>query len=311
MQATISFCLHWLGFAFWSMPDFLGNNWAGASFACLVVFLYECRIFFSSNEFKDTPTMRAQVNAAWVFLMGHWRRTLRYWMLILAAFFVGHAVDLVRKNTDSLDHSKIVLSKDNGQLSHTIEADASVLDRCQAVVRLRDSMLDDKQSLVDSFQKTLTLTQGTQTQQQAINATCTSNLLKMLPQVRESIKALPILLNARDNSTGRDLSFHALANHKNVEYTFIVLLTTNESQPRFHGLLNCAEPFDADFSPELTPQSKSNYLGASNILAKNLTPYTAELEIPLAGKEWSPSFPAYLVVHARFDELGPCTFDLQ
>ena len=103
MWPTVEFWGKWFWTAFLTIPEFLGNNWVGALFTCACAFLYERRKLLISSQFRNAKTRREKLHALGDVLMGHWRATFKLWAVVLVAFFVGHAFDLVRKNADSLE----------------------------------------------------------------------------------------------------------------------------------------------------------------------------------------------------------------
>lgn len=118
MPSTVLFWSNWLWTAAQTMPEFLGNNWVGALFACVLIFLYERRNFFSLDRFQKATTRGERLRALRDFLTEHWTLTLKLWAVVLVIFFIGHTLDLVCKNDQSLQ-------KETSDQSTKISTDAA------------------------------------------------------------------------------------------------------------------------------------------------------------------------------------------
>lgn len=138
------------------MPEFLGNNWAGAFFAGICVFFYEATSFRKSEEYLNSASFRQRTHALGRFLMAHWGLTLRWWFFVLFMFYLGHTLDLVRQNSDTISSRNADLVDKNRAISAVCESDKGNLRVADAGDKSRGDTLAaqnrDQQNTINSCQ---------------------------------------------------------------------------------------------------------------------------------------------------------------
>lgn len=154
--STVVFWFSWFWQAFLTMPEFLGNNWVGALFAGICVFFYETHSFGKSEPFKNATTPKQQLRSLGAFLMAHWGTTLRWWVFVLAMFYVGHALDLVRQNSGTLSSQNVNLAADKREIISSCASEKSNLRVEVAANKTRADTLDkqnrDQQNTINNCQ---------------------------------------------------------------------------------------------------------------------------------------------------------------
>jgi hypothetical protein len=123
----------------------------------------------------------------------------------------------------------------------------------------------------------------------------------MNPKVKEEIVVVPISLFTMDRN-GKLVSTASLLK----VYVSILVITTNEIQPRFHGTLRCDNPFTALSAPQLpdTSQTVMKVTATPNRISDR----EYEISATVAGTEWAPAHPAYMEVSTDSPTVGKCTF---
>jgi hypothetical protein len=292
MRTTISFWIHWVWSAFWTMPEFLGNNWVGAIFAGLCVFFYKRKEFYKSPLVNAaTPTQKLRLVRD--FLVVHWKATLKLWAVVLVSFFVGHILDLVRANDEWL-------STHNAGQANMIIRDVSTLNECKATITARDATVQDKQSLADTFQKAFTSVQGPQAQ---ISANLASCMAKMNSKIVEEVSVIQVPFATQDIKGRVDPGRVIIQKH-----IIELFVLTNILEPHFHGILKCSKQFTIQVAPQI--MTESNVIMSGGNLAKPLTDYSYELRVDQTPMEWNPSHPAFVRVLSNDADLGKCEFTL-
>lgn len=156
MYSTVSFWFSWLWESLWTLPEFFGNNWMGIALTCVFLAIYQKRALFSQEEFKVAVTWPEKLSAAQAFLLSHWERTIRLWFVVLSVFWIGHALDLVRRNSDSLSSQNYSLSKKIDSISSTCTADKNQLRVADAADKSRADTLSaqnrDQQNTINNCQ---------------------------------------------------------------------------------------------------------------------------------------------------------------
>jgi hypothetical protein len=169
MSSTVVFWFAWFWKAFQTMPEFLGNNWVGAFFASICVFFYEANKFRDSKQSQETTTLRSKASALGVFLVAHWYATTKWWIFVLVMFYIGHTLDLVRQDSNSL-------TSQNTQLSTSVTTSNSTCTTEKDDLRVADAT--DKS-------KADTLTQQNRDQQNTINQCQEKALALLTPAARD------------------------------------------------------------------------------------------------------------------------------
>lgn len=134
-----------------------------------------------------------------VFLMTRWRGTLRLWLLILAAFLVGHMFDLVHQNTDSLSNS-------NRDLIHKITTGESTCSTEKIDLRIAAAQDQTKAD---------TLSTQNRDQQNTINR-CQQEALNLMRPPEQRTTALVIGTSTSPDGLSRTVNYLLLTN-KDVE----------------------------------------------------------------------------------------------
>ncbi len=193
------------------MPEFLGNNWTGAFFAGICVFFYEATSFTKSEEYLNSDSVRQKTRALGRFLMAHWGLTLKWWVFVLAMFYLGHTLDLVRHNNDTISSQNSDLVAKSRTISAACESDKSDL----RVADAKDKSRAD------------TLTDQNRDQQNTIN-NCQTQALKLLT---------PALLKI----VGTDIDDTPMSGNRQKS---IMVLITNKTVTPVDLIFSCDRPLD-------------------------------------------------------------------
>jgi hypothetical protein len=184
------------------------------------------------------------------------------------------------------------------QVASAVAAQAS---GCTADLKAAKSLLEDKQSLVSTLQTAFTASQGPQEQQAANIASCITSLSKMNSKIRERIVVISIPI-ATVNSKGMFVSSAALLK----SYLTELVITTNEIEPRFHGMLSCDNPFLPTSNPQLPTSTQTTMIISAT--PQRFSDREYEISVTDTGVEWSPERPGYLQVKTDDASPGKCTF---
>jgi hypothetical protein len=178
---------------------------------------------------------------------------------------------------------------------------ASQASACAADLKAAKNSLEDKQSLVSTLQTAFTASQAPQEQQAANIASCITSLSKMNPKIREEIVVVPIPI-ASVNSKGMFVGSATLLK----SYLTELIITTNETEPRFHGMLRCDNPFVPIGAPQLPMSSQTTIV--TNAMPQRFSDREYEISVTDTGSEWSPARPGYLQVKTDEASPGSCSF---
>jgi hypothetical protein len=180
-------------------------------------------------------------------------------------------------------------------------AQAGLANSCINDARVEHAYMEGLQGLNASQRQTIDKQQQANDVQQRDVASCVVSLGKMNPKVREEIVVVPISLFTMDK-TGKLVSKIGLLK----VYVSLLVITTNEVQPRFHGTLRCENPFTALNAPQLpdTSQTVMKVTATPNRISDR----EYEISATVAGTEWAPAHPAYMTVSTDSETTGKCSF---
>lgn len=201
------------------------------------------------------------------------------------------------------DHESLVArSREQRSALNTLKSEGEArYVSCSTDLSAIKGTLKDKQSLADSLQAGITSLQGPQAQQAANIASCINNLAKMNPKIREDVVVVQIPLYSTSKE-GKIVTKAFLLR----QTVTLLLVTTNEVEPRFHGTLKCQNAFQPS-APQLPGTSQTVFRATAT--PNRLSDREYEISATYSGTEWSPSHPAYLMVTTLdTDSPGECTF---
>jgi hypothetical protein len=198
MSSTVVFWFGWFWKALLSLPAFLGNNWVGAFFACACVFFYERQSLYGLESFRAATGTSEKLRVLGDFLMEHWKRTVKLWTWILLFFWIGHTLDLVRQNNDSLGTENITLSATNSKAEQTCTNQKTDLRIAAATEKTRAD----------------TLSTQNRDQQTSIN-NCQTEAVKLLTPIPQ--KTIPVLFEAKNFNGGAHFDRYVVLTNKSVD----------------------------------------------------------------------------------------------
>jgi hypothetical protein len=168
-----------------------------------------------------------------------------FWTVALICLFVScdQAWQDEHRNTQVVEDQKASL--------------AGELEGCKTSAKIENAAKRALETFGLSSRETIDRQQRMSDRQSNDISRCLILLEKMNPRITEEIRVVPIVFEARDVATHRPLTNLTVAGH-NVEYTFMVLITTNQNEPRLHGLLDCSSPFEVASIPQLSVLSATD-----------------------------------------------------
>ncbi len=187
-------------------------------------------------------------------------------------------------------------------IEHSELVDSSnQLSGCEGNLGSATGIIRDKQSLVDTLQKTMISMQGPEAQQQANIASCISNLAKMNPIIMRKITVIAVPLATTD-----------MVGHLNPKtplskrYITELFVITNFATTDFHGILTCGSPFRILSGPAIDSEDTLMYVGGQG--PKSLSDRSYEIRYRQLNAEWNTTHPAYLQIQTNDPTPNGCSF---
>ena len=152
-----------------------------------------------------------------------------------------------------------------------------------------------------SVQDELDHEQGLISSQQSDISQCVISLGKLNPKIREEI-GITVIPYGTVDPDGHFIGPNALLK----TFLSVLLVTTNETELRFHGDLKCDNAFKIISVPHVPGTSQTAMVidAAPNPISESEYEISASTE----GTDWSPAHPAYMQISSKDQSLGKCSF---
>jgi hypothetical protein len=274
--------LRLLGRAAEDFPSLLGGNWVSLFLPMLVY------------SIKEGNALRR----GWSSMSVQFWKDTKILGCIYVALFVWAVIHTTYR--DHMELAGAVVSGQSKLAEKTIQ-----LTGCTTNLGNAGNTIRDKQSLVDTLQKTMVSMQGPQAQQQANIGSCISNLAKMNPIIREKISVIPVGFGTQ-SATGRINDPKGLI----IAYLYELFIITNEPERNFSGDLKCSKDFTFINNPDISPRDSVMMIMKSSSPPKLVASNEYLITVESTGIEWNPSHPAFMTVRTTEKDFG-CTFTPQ